>query len=132
MGFGDLQNTAGVQALNGYLADKSYIEGFVPSQADLVVFEALGKGPNLTDHALRWWKHIESYSADEEKAFPGSRKSVDQYGPQNQQQAKAPKKADSDDDLFGTDSESGEIGRTRLNSSHITISYAVFCLKKKK
>ena len=26
----------------------------------------------------------------------------------------------------------GEIGRARLNSSHITISYAVFCLKKKK
>ena len=25
-----------------------------------------------------------------------------------------------------------EIGRARLNSSHITISYAVFCLKKKK
>src|SRR5437773_4441158 len=25
-----------------------------------------------------------------------------------------------------------EIGSTRLNSSHITISYAVFCLKKKK
>ena len=25
-----------------------------------------------------------------------------------------------------------EIGRTRLNSSHVTISYAVFCLKKKK
>ena len=25
-----------------------------------------------------------------------------------------------------------QIGSTRLNSSHITISYAVFCLKKKK
>src|SRR5579864_9714604 len=25
-----------------------------------------------------------------------------------------------------------EIGRTRLNSSHMSISYAVFCLKKKK
>src|SRR5438477_4355044 len=27
---------------------------------------------------------------------------------------------------------SGEIGRARLNSSHMSISYAVFCLKKKK
>src|SRR3712207_7670587 len=26
----------------------------------------------------------------------------------------------------------GEIGSTRLNSSHANISYAVFCLKKKK
>src|SRR5439155_24695711 len=25
-----------------------------------------------------------------------------------------------------------QIGRTRLNSSHVAISYAVFCLKKKK
>jgi len=105
MGFGDLKNNSGVQALNSYLADKSYIEGFVPSQADLVVFEALGKAPNGADHALRWWKHIESYTSSEQKAFPGSRKNVDQYGPQNQQQAK---KADSDDDLFGSDSDSEE------------------------
>ena len=26
----------------------------------------------------------------------------------------------------------GQIGKTRLNSSHTVISYAVFCLKKKK
>src|SRR5437773_4876928 len=38
---------------------------------------------------------------------------------------------------FSVEMETGtgktyEIGSTRLNSSHITISYAVFCLKKKK
>src|SRR5437868_12408855 len=31
------------------------------------------------------------------------------------------------DDVFGQDRKS-----TRLNSSHVSISYAVFCLKKKK
>src|SRR5699024_754442 len=36
--------------------------------------------------------------------------------------------------LPGADPESGSIDRksTRLNSSHVSISYAVFCLKKKK
>src|SRR6266566_7128181 len=28
--------------------------------------------------------------------------------------------------------QGGQIGRARLNSSHLVISYAVFCLKKKK
>src|SRR5437773_9522900 len=35
--------------------------------------------------------------------------------------------------LFASDSEQERYRKsTRLNSSHITISYAVFCLKKKK
>src|SRR5256885_7767069 len=36
---------------------------------------------------------------------------------------------------FGRDGETGKCGdrkSTRLNSSHLVISYAVFCLKKKK
>src|SRR5438034_11492465 len=34
---------------------------------------------------------------------------------------------------FGSEESRSEIGRaTRLNSSHTVISYAVFCLKKKK
>jgi len=34
--------------------------------------------------------------------------------------------------INATDSEDADRKSTRLNSSHITISYAVFCLKKKK
>src|SRR3989454_6038375 len=33
---------------------------------------------------------------------------------------------------FLTQSENGDRKSTRLNSSHLVISYAVFCLKKKK
>src|SRR5947209_13058031 len=33
---------------------------------------------------------------------------------------------------FGLDAASGDRKSTRLNSSHANISYAVFCLKKKK
>ncbi len=72
MGFGDLKSRAGQQALNQYLADKSYIEGFLASQADNVIFEALGSAPP-TDlfHVLRFFKHINSFNENERKAFPG-------------------------------------------------------------
>src|SRR5438477_8058395 len=35
-------------------------------------------------------------------------------------------------DLFFVKANSGDRKSTRLNSSHMSISYAVFCLKKKK
>src|SRR5437660_6109181 len=37
-----------------------------------------------------------------------------------------------DSKLRGCDLEQGDRKSTRLNSSHVAISYAVFCLKKKK
>merc|ERR1711890_121572 len=43
--FGDLKTAAGVKALDAFLADNSYIEGYVPSQADTAVFEALKGAP---------------------------------------------------------------------------------------
>merc|ERR1712021_240671 len=62
--FGDLKSAAGVKALNTYLEENSYIEGFVPSQADTSVFEALGKAPaSEFAHALRWYNHIKSFGA---------------------------------------------------------------------
>ncbi|XP_006878940.1 PREDICTED: elongation factor 1-beta-like [Elephantulus edwardii] len=53
MGFGDLKTTTGLQDLNDYLADKSYIEVYVPSQANVAVFETICRPPtaNLC-HAL--------------------------------------------------------------------------------
>lgn len=55
MGFGDVKTAAGVKALNEFLADKAYVEGFVPSQVDVAVFEAMGgKAPSADmAHALR-------------------------------------------------------------------------------
>ena len=70
MGFADLDKDAGLSTLNQFLADKSYVEGFVPSQADLVVYEAVKKQPDAGKypHAARWFKHITSYSAAEKTA----------------------------------------------------------------
>merc|ERR1711911_538841 len=37
MAFGDLTTVEGLQALNSFLADRSYIEGYAPSQAQLLL-----------------------------------------------------------------------------------------------
>merc|ERR1712107_374172 len=72
--FGDLKSAAGVKALNEYLAENSYIEGYVPSQADTAVFEALKGAPGSDcPHALRWYNHIKSFGAGM-KQFAKSRR----------------------------------------------------------
>lgn len=70
MGFSDLDKDSGLTVLNQFLADKSYIEGYVPSQADLVVVEAVKKQPDAGKfpHAARWFKHVASYSAGEKSS----------------------------------------------------------------
>ena len=119
MGFGDLKTPAGLQVLNDYLADKGYVEGCVPSQADVAVFEAVS-GPPPADlcHALRWYNHIKSY--EKEKArLPGVKKALGKYGPANvedtAESGATDSKEDDDMDLFGSDEEeeSEEVKRLR-------------------
>lgn len=123
MSFGDLKTESGVKALNGFLEDKSYIEGYVflyfsilyirsagliancgicsytPSQADVETFKALGKAPSSNyPHALRWYNHIKSFG-DNTSSFPGAKAAAAPAKP-----AAAPAKDDDDDlDLFGSD-----------------------------
>ena len=81
MGFGDLNTAAGQSSLNKYLEDRSYIDGHTPTQADTVVFAALGHfSTGSYVHLNRWYKHIESYGNDAAK-FPGQKKNVSAYGP---------------------------------------------------
>lgn len=70
MQFGDLNAATGLQALDGHLADKSYIGGYLPTQADVVVLKAMSGAP-AGDYvnALRWFKHISSFAAAESAAF---------------------------------------------------------------
>ncbi|XP_060070715.1 elongation factor 1-beta-like [Ylistrum balloti] len=107
MGFGDLKSRAGQQALDAFVADKSYIEGFQPSQADVVVFAALSQPPPADlPNALRWFNHIKSYSDAEKKGFGGQKKDLATYGPGGD--AKPGKDDDDDDDdidLFGSSDE---------------------------
>merc|ERR1712156_151399 len=101
--FGDLKSAAGVKALNEFLAEHSYIEGFVPSQADTAVFKALSGAPKSdTAHALRWYNHIKSFAAG-----------MDQF-------AAASKDDDDDDvDLFGSDEESDDEEKKRITEERL-------------
>jgi len=94
---------SGLTVLDTFLADKSYIVGYVPSKADLSVFEAVKNAPATKFvNALRWYKHISSYTDAERASFGGDKKDAAYYLP-----AAAAKQADDEDelDLFGSDDE---------------------------
>ncbi|XP_023698377.1 elongation factor 1-beta [Paramormyrops kingsleyae] len=130
MGFGDLKTPAGLKVLNDFLADKSYIEGFVPSQADVVVFEALSAAPPADlCHALRWYNHIKSYQS-EKLSLPGVKKALGQYGPAGVEDTTSADSKDDDDDidLFGSDDDEESEEAKRLKEERL----AAYNAKKAK
>ncbi|XP_066584213.1 elongation factor 1-beta' [Prorops nasuta] len=104
----DLKTDKGVKDLNSYLEERSYVEGYQPSQADVAVFEALGKAPALSNpHALRWYNHIKTYDL---KKLPGEKRLPVAFSSGSGATVQAPKSAakeedDDDVDLFGSDEE---------------------------
>merc|ERR1712013_390756 len=82
--FGDLKSATGLKSLNEHLASRSYIEGYVPSQSDVVTISDLSTVP------------------EESKAFPAATAAAC---------AAKPATADDDDDdfdIFGDDDEDEE------------------------
>ncbi len=111
MGFSNLDSVAGLATLNTFLVDKSYIEGYMPSQADVAVFEAVCKCPCAKGfpNVARWYTHIASYKSSFAE-LPGTKKAASEYGPSGA--AKAPAAAEDDVDLFGeSSSEDEEVAR---------------------
>ena len=67
---GNLQTSEGLEALNIYLSDRSYLNGFKPSQVDTYIFETLDNCPShIFPHVCRWYRHIASFGM-ERKNFP--------------------------------------------------------------
>ncbi|KAK1166222.1 elongation factor 1-beta-like [Acipenser oxyrinchus oxyrinchus] len=122
MGFGDLKSPTGLKVLNDFLADKSYIEGYVPSQADVAVFDALSSPPSAElFHALRWYNHIKSYQK-EKASLPGVKKPLGKYGPADVVDSTAESKDDEDDDdidLFGSDDEEESAAAKKLKEERV-------------
>ncbi|KAF7651552.1 hypothetical protein LDENG_00109310 [Lucifuga dentata] len=126
MGFGDLKSPGGLKVLNDFLSDRSYIEGFVPSQADVAVFEAISAPPSADlCHALRWYSHIRSY-ADQKTGLPGVKKPLGQYGPvgvadttSSSSPAAAKDDEDDDIDLFGSDDEEDSEEAAKLKEQRL-------------
>ncbi|XP_037380489.1 elongation factor 1-beta-like [Talpa occidentalis] len=119
MGFGDLKSPTGLQVLKDYLQDKKLHPRYVPSQADVAVFEAVSH-PRPADlyHALHWYNHIKSLKK-EKASLPGAKKALGKYGPANVEDTTGngatDSKDDDDIDLFGSneEEESEEANRLR-------------------
>ncbi|EPQ29513.1 uncharacterized protein PFL1_02732 [Pseudozyma flocculosa PF-1] len=112
MSLPDFSSDATLAKLDGYLADKSYIDGHAPSQADVAVYEAVAKAPDADKyaHAARWYEHITSYEAEHKDLTGDKAKAATLLAP-HFADAKAPAAAEDDDDdvdLFGSDDEVDE------------------------
>ncbi|EFA80441.1 elongation factor 1b [Heterostelium album PN500] len=99
----ELNTEAGLKALNEYLADKTFIVGFVPSSADVQALGLVGAtAPCATKypHANRWFVTVKAYTAEE---FEKVAETVTIAAA-----AAAPAKDDDDVDLFGSDEDDEE------------------------
>ncbi|KAF7373622.1 hypothetical protein MSAN_00572600 [Mycena sanguinolenta] len=97
---------ANLAKLEQHLATRSYVEGYTPSQADVVVFKAISSAPS-TPHVARWYTHIKSYTS-EFSSLPGSSTGGNAFLGASDAPAAAPAAAAEDDDeidLFGSDEE---------------------------
>ena len=62
----------GLNFLDTYLKDKSYIGGYHPTKADISVWDKLRKCPSdKYENVFRWYNHIHSYGS-ERNSFPNS------------------------------------------------------------
>jgi len=126
MGFTDLEKPAGLEVLNAYLEDKSYIEGYTPSQADVAVYEAIKKAPvDAYPHVQRWYKHIASFG-NKLSSLPGQKKAASEYG----SAAVSAPEEDDDIDLFGSDEEEDEEAE-KLKAERLAAYNAKKALKPK-
>jgi len=108
---------ASLKALNEFLGDKSYIEGTSASQADAVVFKALGKEPAATfPHAARWYRHI---AAQDQSTFQGEAKELSTFS-----FVKSEEDEDDDMDLFGSDDEEVDEEAERVKAERLAEYHA--------
>ncbi|KAG6451410.1 elongation factor 1-beta' [Manduca sexta] len=120
MAVGDVKTAQGLNELNQYLAERSYVSGYTPTQADVQVFEQVGKAPAATlPHALRWYNHIASYAGDERKSWPQGASPLTAGGKPT---APAPAAKDDDDDdvdLFGSGDEEEDAEAARIREERL-------------
>ena len=115
----DLKSPAGVKELDTFLADRSYIEGFQPSQADVVVFNELNNTPALsTPNVLRWYNHMKSFDTNEKKTFPNKQAPAKFTGGSGSAATKNEDDAD-DVDLFGSDDEEEDAEAARVREERL-------------
>merc|ERR1711868_308766 len=108
MSFGDVSTAAGLEKLNAFLLDNSYAGGWVPSQIDVALFNAIKSSPDAKFvNALRWWNNIASYKSEFGSLPAGSAG------------AAAEEEDDDDVDLFGSDDEEEDAEAERIKAERI-------------
>merc|ERR1712002_1343545 len=128
--FGDVSTACGIQSLNDYLQDRSYIQGYTPSKADANIFHSLARSPDEKfGHALRWYNHIKSLSIELELTLGESFSSLTPMPKmiqrEEEKEHKSPvsseeEKDDDDDiDLFGSDDEEEDQEAARIREERL-------------
>ncbi|KAK0532776.1 Translation elongation factor 1 beta [Tilletia horrida] len=114
MSLPDFTTDAGLAQLESHVSDKSYIDGYAPSQADVAVFAALKASPDAKKypHSARWYAHIASWEQEHASLKGDASKAASLLASAPTSSKAAPAAAaaaaaddDEDIDLFGSDEE---------------------------
>ena len=75
----DLSCAQGLDFLDAHLLDKSYLEGHEPTQTDVKVWKAVREADigEQRNNVRRWFTNIQSFGADEQKAFDAGRLQIE-------------------------------------------------------
>lgn len=120
-----MNTQGGLKALNDFLANKSYIEGFMASQADTAVLDAIPSPPSQSFcHLRRWYNHIKSFQVEEAHLPSAKRQFVLPPTPP----ASPNDTNDNDIDLFGSDDEAESLEAARVREQRL----AEYAAKKSK
>ncbi|XP_041850499.1 phenylalanine--tRNA ligase beta subunit isoform X2 [Melanotaenia boesemani] len=123
--FGDMNTHTGLKALNVFLADRSYIEGFMASQADTAMFDAIPSPPTHTFcHVRRWYNHIQSFQLERAYLPSASSKFVLPLTPPTSTN----NTSDDEIDLFGSDDEAESEEAAKIKEQRL----AEYAAKKSK
>jgi len=96
--FENLDTPKGLAELNKHLTERSYIEGYTPSRADVAVYSQLKSAPEAGKfpHVARWYDHMSFFPATERSGWGGAVAAP---------AAEAAAKTEEDFDLFGEEDE---------------------------
>ncbi|KAK9455448.1 hypothetical protein V1511DRAFT_511266 [Dipodascopsis uninucleata] len=126
MAFGDLSTPIGLSRLNEFLLKESFISGYTPSQADVIVFKAVGSAPDSQKYpyAARWYTTIAAHES-EFSSLPGDASAdISSFGPELVEEAVSTTAAEGDDDdddvdLFGSDDEEEDAEAEKLKAQRL-------------
>ncbi|KAK9367003.1 hypothetical protein V1509DRAFT_627956 [Lipomyces kononenkoae] len=127
MGFGDLTSASGLARLDGFLLTESFISGYTPSQADVIVFKAVGSTPDATTYpnAARWYSNITSYESEFSDLPGDAAADITSFGPELAAEEPAPAAAAEEEeeeeevDLFGSDDEEEDAEAEKLKQQRL-------------